>query len=317
MLTNVHTVPIRMLDSEVNKLAGTMLTEKHFDELITGDVAVYKPNGELLVMYRKDVLPANLCQQAYNALRDAAAPSKNRGTAVGVQANEEFRRQVASNYGSSGADAGKVRFRQPKHDGTLSRTLYAPTVNSGIVGYFDRSARTPYCRQTAFVITKKDRWSKALPFVQHVSDQFMMNVPDRYAAQQKYIQQTHPDFFIPGTVFTTVTVNKNWQTAVHQDQGDLKQGCGVMAVLQAGVYDGCYLCFPKYRVAVDMRLGGVCFADVHEWHGNTPLIGKPGRFERISCVFYYRQRMHECGSGLQEADRAKRRKPGDKLHGKV
>lgn len=307
----------RLTNRQAGALAGRLLDESSYNVLIGGNLAVYKPNGDLLVMYRRDILPANLCQAAYRSLRHAAAPTKNRGMAAGIEANEAFQKQVATRYGLKAESKGRGRFRQPKQDGTLSRNIYAPTVNSGIVGYFDRSARTPYCRQTAFIISKGDRWAKALPFVRAVSKAFRDHVPERYGAQQAFIDQTSDDFIIPGTVFTTITVNKNWQTAVHKDQGDLKQGCGVMAVLNAGTYEGCYLCFPQYRVAVDMRLGGVCFADVHEWHGNTPIVGKPGRFERISCVFYYRARMYECGTGLQEADRAKRRRRGSPLHGAV
>jgi hypothetical protein len=42
-----------------------------------------------------------------------------------------------------------------------------------------------------------------------------------------------------------------------------------MAVLEGGRYFGCELTFPKYRTAVDMCTGGLCLADVHEWHGNA------------------------------------------------
>jgi hypothetical protein len=35
-----------------------------------------------------------------------------------------------------------------------------------------------------------------------------------------------------------------------------------------------------------MRDRDVLLADVHEWHGNTPLLGVPGGYQRISTVFY-------------------------------
>ena len=79
-----------------------------------------------------------------------------------------------------------------------------------------------------------------------------------------------------------------------------------MSVLEAGSYQGGYLVWPKSRTAVDMRVGGLCLADVHQWHGNTAILGAPGQFLRLSLVFYYRAKMIECGSAAEEFDRAKR-----------
>jgi len=53
-----------------------------------------------------------------------------------------------------------------------------------------------------------------------------------------------------------------------------------------------------------MRTTDVLLVDVHEWHGNTEIIPGTDDWERISCVFYYREEMHECGSAVQERLRA-------------
>jgi hypothetical protein len=180
------------------------------------------------------------------------------------------------------------------------------TSPSGLAGYYDRYTRTPYCRLTAFNIDHSTEFDRARPLVRAVDRAFAEAVPDRYAAQQAIIQRTSPDFYIRGTVFTTMTVNHNWRTAQHRDAGDYAPGFGVMSVLEAGHYEGGYLVFPQYRVAVDMRTGGVCLADVHEWHGNTEIVGTPGSYVRISLVFYYRANMVLCGSAAEELERAKR-----------
>lgn len=54
-----------------------------------------------------------------------------------------------------------------------------------------------------------------------------------------------------------------------------------------------------------MNDGDVLLADVHEWHGNTPLVPTRWPYERISFVFYYRAKMLECGSAAEELERAK------------
>jgi len=54
-----------------------------------------------------------------------------------------------------------------------------------------------------------------------------------------------------------------------------------------------------------MRTGGVCLADVHEWHGNARLSGD-GPFDRLSFIFYAREHMDQCGTLDEERRRAER-----------
>jgi hypothetical protein len=317
---------VRLPDEEADAFAGTYLNEDAYDVLVDDeDCTVLKPDGSPLVIYRAGVLPGRVCKQAWESLRAAATPTDNRGMAAGkLDAYEAAKDQDALSETTTAArgqlrrkPAAKTtdtRFFPVKADGTVSKTSYAKTVKSGIVGYFDRYPRIPYCRTTAYNLAEPDKFLDALPFVRAVARVFQEEAPERFSNQNAMIRRTHPDFYIHGTPFTTITVNKNWQTAVHKDAGDYPDGFGVMAVLQAGKYEGANLVFPQYRVAVNMRTRGVCLADVHEWHGNTPIRGVPGLFERISCVFYFRENMWKCGSAAQELERAKNKKPGDPLY---
>jgi hypothetical protein len=304
-------------DEEADALAGRFLDEKHYI-LLAGaeDLRVLKPDGSPLLVFRRQCLPAAACRAAFPALRGAAGLSFNRGYAAGDVLSEEDARSAGNGRQSflKGKVAGK-RVRPLKKDGTLSNTDYAKPVESGIVGYFDRNPRFPYCRTTAYNLDHPDRFAAALPFFAAVNEVFRREMPDRWAAQMEKVRATARDFVISGTAFTTVTVNKNWRTAVHKDAGDLREGFGVMSALRAGHYSGCYLVFPKYRVAADMRTRDVLLADVHEWHGNTPLVGVEGAYERLSTVLYYREKMVHCGSAAEELERAANRRPGDKIHG--
>jgi hypothetical protein len=296
-------------DSQADALGGTLLGNDSYDLLIEDDCDVYKPNGEPLVKFRRRALREAVCAAAYQNLRDAATPTDNRGMAGGEVDPQRVRSADAL------AHTTRTRYTERKKDGTRSNVNRANVVHSGVVGYFDRNPRFPYCQLTAYNLADGgQRFAKALPFIRAVDGVFREAAPDRYAAQQAVVQRTSPDFYIHDTVFTTITVNKNWQTAVHKDVGDYRQGFGVMSALRAGRYTGCYLCWPAFRVAVNMRTGDVCLADVHEWHGNTPLEGVPGRYERISCVFYYRENMEKCGSATEELERAKRRQHGTKMY---
>jgi hypothetical protein len=193
-------------------------------------------------------------------------------------------------------------------------TTYAPGVESGIIGYFDRTAREPYCRTTAFTWEEVHKWRAAQPFIEAVNGVFKQAMPARHAAQMRAVRATRPEWVIGATAFSTVTVNRNYRSAAHKDKGDLPEGFGVLSVLRAGEYEGGHLVFPQYRVAVDLHTRDVLMADVHEWHGNTPIVGEEGRYERISCVFYYRTNMRHCLSSDQELERAKRRRRGDPLN---
>ena len=295
-----------LTDEDCDQLAGHSLEDNAYDVLFDGDCDIYKPDGSLLARLRQRVLPEDMCERAFPVWADAAHDTTNRGYAGGVIESQEEADELARSRGGIGARfTSATRIRPIRKDGTVSNTEVAKTVQSGIVGYFDRNPRYPYCRLTAYNLEHPRRFISVIPFIQRVDAEFMALAPRRHHAQMRYVRKTSPDFTIHGTAFTTVTVNRNFQTAVHKDVGDLRQGFGVMSALRRGRFSGCYFCFPKYRVALDMKTGCVLCADVHEWHGNTPIRGNKGMFERVSLVFYYREKMRRCGSAIEELSRAK------------
>jgi len=281
--------PASLPDKQIEALAGQFMDDSHFDLLVSGNTVVKKPDGTPLLMYQDNALSRRLCNTAYDVFSKVAFHSANRGMAAGR------------------VDGHRTRARRLKRDGIPTRTTYpAAELRSGIVGFFDRYPRIPFCRMTAFNIDHATEWDRALPFIRAVDRTFAVGAPDRYAAQRKMVNGISRDFTIHGTAFTTLTVNQTFRTALHVDKGDYRQGFGVLSVLEAGSYTGGYLVFPKYRVAVDMRTGGVLLADVHEAHGNTEIKGEPGQHVRLSLVFYARARMTACGSASEELARAKR-----------
>jgi hypothetical protein len=175
---------------------------------------------------------------------------------------------------------------------------------SGIAGFFDAEPRMPVCRLTAFNSDHRREFQRARPFVEHVSTLFRDLAPDRWAAQRDFLADVSLDFQIRNTVFTTITVNRSFRTMAHRDDGDLRAGLGVIAAMQRGAYDGGELIFPKYRTAIDLRTGGLCLADVHELHGNGPLVSRSEPFVRLSFVFYAREGMKRCGNAADEYEKA-------------
>lgn len=288
-------------DTEADKFSGQWATEDLYDTLIEEDATVYKPNGEPLLIFRKNIIPEKICKQAWANIRDAGTVTNARGVAGGVIKDNEAAKFHA-------IKTGDHRMQQVRNkDGKLSNRTRGNPVNSGIIGYMDKNAVFPYCRTTAYNLKKPEKFEQAIPFIKKVNNVFRELHPERYKKQEEMIKKTHPDFYIEDTAFTTVTVNRNFRTAIHKDKGDYEEGFGVMTAFTTDNFTGYNLVFPKYRVAVSMRTADVALCDVHEWHGNTPAyalegnkLKAPGTYERVSCVFYYRSKMAECGSEQEE-----------------
>jgi hypothetical protein len=268
-----------MPEVEVDALEGRYPDARHYDRAIRHHSLVLKPNGQPLGLYLPNVLDLPVCRAVFDVFKDIPLASKNRGTA-----------------------SGGPTLRPTRRDGTQSSTAQARTVPSGVLGFLDRTPRYP-CRMSALTITNFAAYEVAQPFLEEVDRLFSLHMTDRWAAQRGFVERV-PDFSITETAFTTVTVNRSWRTAAHLDQNDYRQGFGVMAAM--GNFDGGELVFPKYRTAFDLRTGGVLLADVHELHGNAPLEVRPGH-QRLSFVFYARERMNECGSKAEELTHAQER----------
>jgi hypothetical protein len=110
----------------------------------------------------------------------------------------------------------------------------------------------------------------------------------------KPARRTPVEALIPGTVFTSAQVNRHAPEAgayarmgVHRDAGNLPAAYGVIVVIRDGPYTGGELVFPQYQVAVDLANKDCLICDNREAHGNTPIVGEPGAFERLSVVGFF------------------------------
>lgn len=283
----------RLSPAALEARVGKILTEGDYDVLLTGPTRVAGPDGRLLCVYLPGVLKAET-EVAYPVLTTIRAGSNNRGLASGtaqrVQQNKQFR---------------------------------AKPVTSSIIGAFEASGYYKFCRLTTWTAREAEgRWPELLPYFQAVADHFKQYVPDRYAAQMRYVKETDPAWVIPGTPYTTVTVNNSYPTGVHQDAGDLDEGFSCLAVARRGNYTGGRLTFPEFRIAVDLQDGDLMMMDAHQWHGNTKMRCECGNVlgdsegsrgtrpcltcgaERVSVVLYYRTKMRSCGSSAEEAEKA-------------
>ena len=164
-------------------------------------------------------------------------------------------------------------------------------VNSTVAGYIDSPNHKYPCRLTKFSNKHFQAYQSGLPLLEKISQQFANTLPEQYAAQWAAAEKT--PFRIPNTAFTTVTMNYNFQTAIHLDKGDYAQGFGILVVCSEHISGG-ELLFPRYRLRIPLRTGDLLFMNVHEYHCNLPIVATNPAGYRLSLVCYLREKLLDC-----------------------
>lgn len=266
----------KITEKQAEHLNKQFIDEHWIDQLIINDTDGYDSHGNLLFKLRCGAIPQDVLSLGYENFKDSIELTEGRGAASG----------------SSGKRVLK--------DGTVSKITVGVPVTSGNVGYMDRNAMVRYCRLTQFARDHFDQFTAGIPFVQHIDSLYATLCPDQYKLQRAIADATNRNYVIPGTSFTTVTVNKNFRTAAHQDSGDFMHGMGNLCVYRQGHFEGCYFVLPEYGVGFDLQNGDMLFVDVHKYHGNTAFKNADPDYLRISFVMYYRENMIACKQPSEE-----------------
>ena len=254
-------------DEDMNDFMGMTVGETFFETVIKEDCdVIIEETGKYLLRFRKKVIPEDICKTAYkNLIKFANKKSTLRGMAGG---------------GTKGKMTSK--FNTP--------------VRSNIIGYFDKlspfnklifkraGVPRPQCRETSFTGNQKEKWNLVIPYLKEIDRNYKELFPEEHEKQRVACQSTN--FKIDNTAFSTITINLNFQTSIHVDKGDYKEGYGNLCVVEEGEYEGGYTGFPQYGVAVDVREGDFLGMNVHIPHCNTPIIGTG---KRLSFVSYLRE----------------------------
>ena len=215
-----------------------------------------------------------------------------------------------------------------KKQNGISKMKVNNQVASNPIGFYEQNKNLGTdlpCRLTHFTRTNFDKYNEGLPFLRKIDSLFQRLIPDSHQKQLNRANEK-PHLKIPNTCFSTVTINRNFRTALHQDAGDFKEGFGNLTVIEQGKYHGGYTVFPQYGVAINLRNNDFCAMDVHQWHSNTPIyeteedkqynetiesdfkdnpkVGTAGlyqKYTRISFVCYLREKIAKCPN-VEEID---------------
>ena len=256
------------------KYENTYLRRDMIDFIIQQDADVYTEDGVLLLRFRKQALTPEKYRAFYdNVIQFAVKTTNNRGSASGTknEKTNETNKDIMTNI------LGYFDTLSPMQKYLLKKR--------GL----DKKVEFPI-RETRFMVDYPTEYKKCLPMIQEIDAFYKKYVPEKYKLQKRKANQT--PFHIPGTSFTTVTTNVNFQTTLHRDKGDDEDGFGNLVVIEDGKYTGGETCLLQYGFGVDVRTGDVCFMNVHEWHGNLPMVFEPSA-KRLSVVCYLRKKIWE------------------------
>lgn len=307
----------KLSDEEMKALEGTYCTEKNADKIFDEDVDIYVKTDdnkeELLAKFRKNVIPKDVIELGWEAFYETAAPSRNRGAAAGPI-------QLKSNYWKKRkpvkVDKWATHYMQ---DGKVSKMKVNNNVFSSVLGYFEE---TPFmklpCRLTSYTQRYFENFKKGIPFIQELNKCFKALTPNEYKKQFERASK-QKSFQIDDTAFSSVTINRNFRTALHMDDGDFREGFGNLSVIERGQYTGGYTIFPRYKIGFNVRTGDYLAMNVHEFHCNTEMVetekqkkynkelpkihfddpatgtlGGEKNFTRISFVCYLREKLINC-----------------------
>ena len=270
-MVKILTVSKKITDEDMTeKYGNTFINPSSITKIIRENADVFTDTGELLLRFRKNVLPITHVDAFYdNVISFAQTSTNNRGSTTGSK----------------------------------SKNVYDnPKVMSNIFGYFDRfppnykvsfrkaGMKAPLeVRKCRFNADYPDKYKETLPLIKDIDHLYQKYTPEHYKKQMSKARQTN--FKIPGTSFTTVTTNVNFRTTIHKDKGDDLEGFGNLVVIEKGKYKGAETCFPQYGIGVDVRTGDVLFMNVHEWHGNLPMKPVDDDAKRLSIVCYLRYKI--------------------------
>jgi hypothetical protein len=249
------------------------MDERHYDTLIEDSAEVLTPKGKLLGVLVRGCVSAASLEAAYPYLRMVDSGFTNRGTAIGLPMSARQR---------SDRSFARTQAVNPKD---LERE------NVGLNDYFGfwegkAQRNNPFPHETSLTRWLKEKHPEGeeplIRLAQAVDPLFKKYAAAQWRAQMELARRI-PKYVIPGTSFTTITINKTYttedggikdvQTSPHADKGDYKGGLGVMLCQFRGAdVTGFHLCVPRYRVAFRFRSTDLLLCNVHELHGNTVLI---------------------------------------------
>ena len=301
-------------DKDIKSLEGHHLDDEYIHHIVDSDIDIYdKDTNELIISFRKNVLKHN--EIAFDNLAKLAGTARGRASSAGQIDPESVYFKKRRPINTKGTQTGYL-----KPDGTPSKMKINNPVISTPIGYFDSTKKLGLdlpCRLTSHTAKNLVRFESSICYFEDISEWYEKLAPEQFQAQKERIDMS-PDYKIGESVFSTITVNRNFRTALHKDKGDFG-GYACLSVCEYGSYSGGLFMIPQYGIGINLRQGDMLVAKVSCYHCNSELwttpeqdtynnslekifiqspevgiIGSQYAFHRISFVSYLREKMIHC-----------------------
>ena len=304
-------------EADLKTLKGEYFDDQWIHQVIDKDCDIYNSAGKFILSFRKSDLKET--DKGFNSFKKLIVSSRGRGASAGpIDPNSTYWKK-RSLIKTKGHSTGYL-----KKDGLPSKMKVNNNVYSTPIGYFDKLngglGKEMPCRLTHFTKNNLDILDVGLPFIKEIAKRYQEIRPTEFNYQNDRASLTK-DYILQGTPFSTITVNRNFRTALHKDSGDYG-GIACLSVLEEGQYNGGLFLLPRYGLGVNMRHGDLLIADVHEYHANSEcwtteeqdsynaihahsfrkvnkavgILGVEHDYTRMSFVCYLREKMIDCES---------------------
>jgi len=280
------------------KWAGNYLTEEAYDQVIsaTEDTVIFKPGASLY----DDVPLAYVVCNAYpdsrviECLRTIEETTTMRANASGPILEEDMKKKGITEYKLRSPNSYHVKTKK----GEWGMIAYANEIYSVMAGW-KKGRFTGGIESSGWTKDNSDKFEILKDISTHNEAAFQKVDPDRYQAQKDFAELHISSEHRVG-IITTLSMNRysdlglgtHEGMSVHVDSGDTEAGMTTMCHFRDGQYEGAYLTFPRYGVAIDAPDNSVIIADSLELHGVTPIKGEGTRY---TCVAYCDRRLATIG----------------------
>ena len=280
------------------KWAGNYLTEEAYDQVIsaTEDTVIFKPGASLY----DDVPLAYVVCNAYpdtkvlDCLRTIEETTTMRANCSGPILEEDMKTKGIAEYKLRSPNSYHVKTKS----GKWGMIAYANEIYSVMAGW-KKGRFTGGIEMSGWSKENPDKMEILRDICRYNEIAFEKVDPIRWKSQKVFAETSIAPEHRMG-ICTTLSMNRysdlglgsHEGMSVHVDSGDTEAGMTTMCHFRDGEYEGAYLTFPRYGVAIDAPDNSVIIADSLELHGVTPIKGEGTRY---TCVAYCDRRLATMG----------------------
>ena len=267
-------LPKIISDDELDKVNGEFLHDGFILHDITSDCDIYDiDTKQFICSFRKKRLTTS--QYAWDNYKYLSVAARGRGASAGpIDPTSQYwkKRQLVNTKGYSTSYLV---------NGKPSKMRVNNQVNSTPIGFFDATKSLGInkpCRLSYHTAQNLKLYEAGKPYI-HDLDRWYKKIRPQEHSVQLQRANLKKDFKIDHTAYSTITINRNFRTALHKDKGDYG-GIATLSCIEYGEYNGGIFLIPAYGIGVDIRQGDILIADVHQYHCNTEIWVTPEQAER-------------------------------------